>query len=219
MCGSITPVAETTDWHEWHSRYADNTSTLSQRLRLVQRHIDDWLDERPESSLRVVSVCAGQGHDLIGVLARRPDAGRVRAELIEQDPRNVAVAREGAAAAGLAGITVTCADAGDFAAYQTATPADLVLLAGVLGNISDQDVQATITALPRLCAPEATVIWTRTRRAADLTPTVRGWFAGAGFAERAFHAPPGVLFSVGVHQLHGRPNSPPRSGQIFTFLT
>jgi hypothetical protein len=48
---------------------------LSQRLRLVQRHIDDWLDERPESLLQVVSVCAGQGNDLIGVLARRSDSG------------------------------------------------------------------------------------------------------------------------------------------------
>jgi hypothetical protein len=101
-------------------------------------------------------------------------------ELIENDPRNMAAAREGAAAAGLDGITVTCADAGDFAAYRTATPADLVLLAGVPGNISDQDVRATITVLPRLCAPEATVIWTCTRRAADLTSTARRWFGQRG---------------------------------------
>lgn len=210
-------MTETKDWHDWHSPYADETSALSQRLRLVQRHISDWLDERPESALRVVSVCAGQGHDLIGVLARRSDADRVRAELIEKDSRNVAAARAGVAAAGLAGITVTCADAGDFAAYRAAVPADLVLLAGVLGNISDEDVQATITAASRLCAPGATVIWTRTRRAPDLTPAVRGWFAGAGFTELAFHAPPQVLFSVGVHRLHEQPENPPPSGRFFTF--
>jgi hypothetical protein len=63
----------------------------------------------------------------------------VQAELIEMDPRNAAAARERAAAVGLRGITVTCADAGDFAAYRAAVPADLVLLAGVLGNIGDQD--------------------------------------------------------------------------------
>jgi hypothetical protein len=206
-------VTATTDWHDWHSPYADDTSALSRRLRLVQRHIGDWLDERPESSLRIVSVCAGQGNDLVGVLARRSDANRVRAELIEMDSRNVA-----AAAAGLGGITVTCADAGDFAAYRAAVPADLVLLAGVLGNIGDQDVQATITAMPRLCAPRATVIWTRTRRAPDLTPAVRRWFAGAGFSERTFNTPPDVLFSVGVHLFHGQPGSLPPSGRIFTFL-
>jgi hypothetical protein len=210
-------VTEATDWHDWHSPYADDTSALSRRLRLVQRHIDGWLDERPESSLRVVSVCAGQGNDLIGVLARRLDADRVRAELIEKDSRNVAAARGGVAAAGLAGITVTCADAGDFAAYRAAVPADLLLLAGVLGNISDQDVRATINALSRLCAPGATVIWTRTRRAPDLTPAVRGWFAGAAFTELAFHAPAEVLFSVSVHRFHGQPENPPTSGRIFTF--
>lgn len=211
-------MSETKDWHDWHSPYADDTSALSRRLRLVQRHIGDWLDERSESSLRVVSVCAGQGSDLVGVLAGRSDAGRVRAELIEKDSRNVAVARESVAAAGLVGITVTCADAGDFAAYRAVVPADLVLLAGVLGNISDEDVRATITAMSRLCAPGATVIWTRTRRAPDLTPAVRGWFAGAGFAEHAFHAPPDVLFAVGVHRFHGQPESPPPSGRIFTFV-
>jgi hypothetical protein len=62
------------DWRDWHAPYADDTSALSQRLRLVQRHISDWVDERPESALRIVSVCAGQGNDLVGVLARRSDA-------------------------------------------------------------------------------------------------------------------------------------------------
>ena len=170
-------MTATTDWHDWHSPYADDTSALSRRLRLVQRHIGDWLDERPESSLRIVSVCAGQGNDLVGVLARRSDADRVRAELIEKDSRNVAAARGGAAAAGLGGITVTCADAGDCAAYRAAVPADLVLLAGVLGNISDQDVQATITAMP------------------------------PGFSERTSNTPPDVPFSVGVPLFTGSPGA------------
>ncbi|MEU8254294.1 class I SAM-dependent methyltransferase family protein [Micromonospora inaquosa] len=212
-------MTATSDWHEWHLPYEDDTSPLSRRLRLIQQHINDWLDQRPDSSLRVVSVCAGQGHDLIGALALRSDADRVRAELIEYDPRNVTAARMAVAAAGLNGITATQADAGDFAAYRTAAPADLVLLAGVLGNISDGDVRATINALPRLCASDATVIWTRTRRDPDLTPAIRGWFAGSGFTEEAFHAPGDVLFSVGVHRFHGQPQQAPPSGAIFTFTT
>ncbi|MEU8181703.1 class I SAM-dependent methyltransferase family protein [Micromonospora sp. NPDC049044] len=206
-----------TDWHDWHLPYRDDTSPLSRRLRIVQRHITDWLDERSDSSLRVVSICAGQGHDLIGALASRPDTYRVRAELIEYDPRNVAAARRGIVAAQLTGFTVTHADAGDFAAYRTAAPADLVVLAGVLGNISEEDVRATVDALPRLCASDATVIWTRTRRAPDLTPAIRCWFAAAGFAEQAFHAPSDVLFSVGVHRFRGQPQQAPPGGRIFTF--
>ncbi|WP_433353331.1 class I SAM-dependent methyltransferase family protein [Micromonospora saelicesensis] len=211
-------MTASTDWHDWHLPYDDDTSPLSRRLRLVQQHINDWLDQRPDSSLRIISVCAGQGHDLIGALAPRSDADRVCAELIEYDPRNVAAARMGITAAGLNGITATQADAGDFAAYRTAAPADLVVLAGVLGNISDCDVRATIDALPRLCASEATVIWTRTRRGPDLTPAIRDWFADAGFAEEAFHAPPpDVLFSVGAHRFHGQPQQAPPTGRIFTF--
>ena len=206
-----------TDWHDWHHPYADEHSPLSRRLRLVQRHVSQWLDRRTESSLTVVSACAGQGLDLVDVLAGRPDAGRVRARLIEYDQRNVDAARAGIAAAGLTDVTVVRADAGDLSSYAGAVPADLVLLAGVLGNITDADVRATIAALPQLCAAGATVIWTRTRKAPDLTPAVRDWLSEAGFAEHAFEAPDGVLFSVGVHSFTGRPQ-PLAGGKLFEFV-
>ncbi|BCJ77285.1 hypothetical protein CS0771_68290 [Catellatospora sp. IY07-71] len=209
-------MARTKDWHDWHQPYADPESPLSRRLRLVQRHVAEWLDERPEPLLTVVSACAGQGRDLLGVLAGRADARRVRATLIEFDPRNAAAARELASGTG-ADVTVVCGDAGVTAAYADAVPADLVLLAGVLGNITDDDVRSTVTALPQLCAPGAAVIWTRTRRAPDLTPAIRTWFAEAGFAERAFHAPDGVLFSVGVHRLTAPPRSLDPSLRLFRF--
>ncbi|MEV4417682.1 class I SAM-dependent methyltransferase [Catellatospora sp. NPDC049609] len=204
------------DWHDWHRPYEDPDSPLSRRLRLVRRHIDDWLDERPERSLSVVSACAGQGRDLLGVLAARPDAGRVRARLVEFDPRNADVAREAASRIG-ADVSVLCADAGLLASYAGSVPADLVLFAGVLGNISDDDVRTTVAALPRLCAPGATVIWTRTRRAPDLTPAIRAWFAEAGFTEQAFDAPADVLFTVGVHRLTAPPQPLGPPGRLFRF--
>ncbi|MBV1850834.1 SAM-dependent methyltransferase [Catellatospora tritici] len=204
-----------TDWADWHRDYADPGSPLSRRLALVRSHIDSWLDRRPEPLLRVVSACAGQGHDLLGVLAGRADADRVQARLIEYDPRNAAAARAGAA--GLAGVEVLCADAGGFGSYAGAVPADLVLMAGVFGNVSDDDVRATVAALPSLCAPGATVIWTRTRRAPDLTPVIDGWFTAAGFVQRAFHAPDDVLFTVGVHEFTGAPRPLPAGGTMFRF--
>lgn len=208
----------TTDWQEWHRPYADEMSPLSRRLRLVREHIGRWLDDRPRGRLTVVSACAGQGHDLIGVLAGRDDAARVRATLLEYDPGNVAAARAAAEEAGLATVTVVRADAGHLASYVGAVPADLVLMAGVFGNISDHDVHRTVRALPQLCAADATVIWTRTRRAPDLTPAVRGWFREAGFREEAFHAPEDVQFSVGVHRLVGAPRPLDETGELFTFV-
>ncbi|GAA2496459.1 class I SAM-dependent methyltransferase [Winogradskya humida] len=206
-------MASTKDWLDWHLPYADEQSPLSRRLRLIQHHLTEWLDSKSDAAT-IVSVCAGQGHDLIGVLA----AGPVRAHLIEFDPRNVAAARERIGEAGLDNVTVICADAGDLTTYQDLGRADLVLLAGVLGNISDADVRRTIERVPQLCTKGATVIWTRARRAPDLTPAIRAWFAEAGFAERAFHAPEDVMFTVGVHEFHGEPQPLEPAGTIFRFL-
>lgn len=167
--------------------------------------------------MSVVSMCAGQGHDILAALASRPDARRVSATLIEYEPRNVAAARTRAVAESLDTVTVTQADAGDLASYRQAVPADLIIMAGVLGNISDADAHPTIQALPQLCAADATVIWTRTRRAPDLTPAVRRWLADAGFSEQAFTAPDDVLFSVGVHRFTGIPQ-PLENGKIFQFI-
>ncbi|GAA2579386.1 hypothetical protein GCM10010435_65560 [Winogradskya consettensis] len=205
-------MAPTEDWLDWHLPYADEQSPLSRRLRLIQHHLTEWLDSKPDGGT-IVSVCAGQGHDLIGVLTARP----VRAHLIEFDPRNVAAARERISKAGLHNVTVICADAGDLTTYQDLGRADLVLLAGVLGNISDADVRRTIETVPQLCTPGATVIWTRARRAPDLTPAIRAWFAETGFTERAFHAPADVLFTVGVHEFHGVPQPLEPAGTVFRF--
>jgi hypothetical protein len=211
-------MSHTKDWYQWHAAYADSDSPLSRRLRLIQEQIASWLDERSDPSLTVVSICAGQGRDLLEVLAGRPDAARVRAHLVEYDQRNVAVAKATISAAGICNVRVLRADAGDPATYVGVVPADLVLLAGVLGNISDADVQATIGALPRLCAAGATVIWTRTRRAPDLTPAVRRWLGESGFVQRAFHAPDDVFFSVGVHQFVGDPEPLNPHGRLFKFV-
>ena len=41
------------------------------------------------------------------------------------------------------------------------------------------------------------------RRPPDLTPSVRGWFAEAGFVEKSFVAPSPYVLSIGCHQLVG----------------
>ncbi|TYB37147.1 SAM-dependent methyltransferase [Micromonospora sp. AP08] len=207
-----------THWQAWHEPYADENSPLSRRLRLVQQHIASWLDQRSDERLTVVSVCAGQGHDLIGVLASRSDAQRVHGTLLEYDAGNVAAAQAAANQAGLSNLVIRQADAGQLSTYAGAVPADLVLMVGVFGNISDADVERTVAALPRLCAEGATVIWTRARRAPDLTPAVREWLRDAGFVEEAFHAPDDVRFSVGVHRFESPPQPLNAAGTVFTFL-
>ncbi|MDX6235764.1 MAG: hypothetical protein QOG10_579 [Kribbellaceae bacterium] len=61
-----------TDWLEWHARYDDQDSPLSRRLQAVQRGIRGHLEARPDQPVRAISACAGQGRDLIEVLASHP---------------------------------------------------------------------------------------------------------------------------------------------------
>jgi len=178
----------TTDWSRWHDAYARPGSGLGDRLAAVRALIDRRLDATAPDPVRVVSACAGDGRDLLGVLAGRADAGRVTALLVERDAGLAARARE-AAKELPARVDVQQADAAQSDVYTGAVPADLVLLCGIFGNVSDDDVRATVEAAPQLCAPGAEVIWTRHRHDPDLTPSIRGWFTAAGFEEVAFVAP------------------------------
>jgi hypothetical protein len=186
------------DWVEWHDRYQPG-SALHRRLLVVQRRIRDTLDTAPPGEIRALSMCAGQGLDLLGVLDDHPRAADVRARLVELDPRNAEKARESAPP----GVEVITGDAADSSNYAPIVPVHLALVCGVFGNISDQNIRRTIAELPRLCVPGATVIWTRHREPPDLTPTVRAWFTEHGFTEVAFDIEVGYPFSVGTHRLTG----------------
>lgn len=194
------------DWQAWHERYADPASPLSRRLAVVQALLADALCAAPAGTIALTSACAGDGRDVRGVLAVHPRAGDVQAVLVELDP-------ELAAAAG-----AVQGDAGDLATYRDVPPADVLLLCGVFGNISDEDVQRTITDASRLCRPGATVLWTRGRRAPDLTPTIRRWWGDAGWKETAFvTGAPTADWAVGSAYLTRDP-LPYRGSRLFTFL-
>lgn len=97
-------------------------------------------------------------------------------------------------------------------------PADLVLLCGIFGNVSDDDVVRTIALAPRLCRSGALVVWTRHRKAPDLTPRIRSWFGQHGFEEGAFTAPEDGVWSVGLHRFAGEPRSLRCGQRLFTFV-
>jgi hypothetical protein len=134
-------------------------------------------------SVQALSACSGDGRDILGVLFERNDADRVRTTLIEVNPRIAESARNTAAAATLAVIEVRIADAGNTDSYVGAVPADLVILVGIFGNISDEDLERTIYAAPQFCRPGATLVWSRGRDHSDLNDAVRTWFVEAGFTE------------------------------------
>jgi hypothetical protein len=173
----------------------------------------------PAGDVRLISLCAGQGRDVIGVLAEHPRRDDVHARLVELDERNVAIARQAAQAAGLHGVEVLRADAGITDAYASAVPAQIVVVCGIFGNISDGDIEATMAALPSLCAPGALVLWTRHRKPPDLTPAIRSWFSEAGFSEQAFDTSHDGFMAVGAHRLTGESAALMPGQRLFTFAT
>ncbi len=208
------------DWVAWHSAYEDPASSLSARLERVREHLSRAIDRAPPGPVRLVSLCAGQGHDVLGVLPGHPRRGDVRAVLVEADPANAALAAGGAAKAGLGGVEVRCADASLVASFADALPADVLLLCGIFGNVADSDIERTVRAAASLCADGATVIWTRHRRSPDLTPRIRSWFASGGFEDVAFDAVDTAgLVGVGVNIRRERLAlpSPVAPGPLFTF--
>jgi hypothetical protein len=194
------------DWEGWHAAYDDPSSPLSVRLRLVCGHLSRALDLASPGPVRLISLCAGQGRDVLAVLPGHPRRQDVYALLVESNHRNAERARLRAGAMELTNVEVREADAGRVDSFADALPADILLLCGIFGNVSVSDIQRTVEAAPGLCAPGATVLWTRHRRAPDLTPQIRAWFRASGFEEVAFDAPEtDSLTGVGVHRL---PNSP-----------
>jgi Methyltransferase domain len=193
-------------WVRWHEAYADPASPLSVRLGLVQAALRCALDEAAPGPVRVLSLCAGQGRDVIDVVAGHDRAADVTAVLVELDPALVAFARDRAATVGVE-VSVVEGDAGRCAVWAAGVPAEVVLACGLFGNISEADLVRTVAALPGVCPPGGSVIWTRHRRPPDRTPLVREAFAAAGFEEVSFEAPPApYVLAVGWHRR--RPSGP-----------
>ncbi|HEY2215255.1 MAG TPA: AIM24 family protein [Acidimicrobiales bacterium] len=227
-------------WVQWHRAYEEPGSRLTVRLRLVQEAIRAALAEAmqpraesaesaessesseppPRREIRIVSICAGQGRDVIDVVADLAGTDSpstelggttLRCLLVELDPALVEFARHRAAAAGVDDlIDVVEGDASQARHYAPYLPADVVVVAGVFGNISDADIRRTIEFMPTWCAPGGSVVWTRHRREPDLTPAVREWFAAAGFEEMSFESPDDFVLTVGRHRLVNPPPRHPR---------
>jgi hypothetical protein len=204
-------------WVRWHDAYEDPNSSLSRRLAIVQARLRDALDVAAPGPIRLLSMCAGQGRDVIGVLASHPRRSDVRATLVELDATLVAAARAMATNAGL-DLDIIEGDAALTDNYAGIVPADIAMVCGLFGNISDADIRATIAELPHLVGPDATAIWTRHRLEPDATPMIRQWFIDEGFEEVAFDTADGHALGVGTARFRGTPE-PFRPGRrLFTFI-
>jgi len=206
------------DWNRWHEKYDDPDSAFARRLETVRERIRAALDQAPAGPLRAISLCAGQGRDLIPVLAEHPRGADVHARLVELDSGNADQARSQAAAAGLAGVEVVTGDASLTDHYLDLVPADLVLVCGVYGNLRLPDIENTVAACAALCATGGTVLWTRGRNPdPSIAPRIAAWYEQHGF-EKVWLAGPEAQMCVGAYRHTGTPAPLTPGVSMFEFV-
>jgi hypothetical protein len=127
-------------------------------------------------------------------------------------------ARETAVKLGVEHVTVLTGDAGETESFAFALPVDLLVLCGIFGNVSEENVALTVAASPAMLRPGATVIWARGISEPDLRPAIRRWFVDAGLRETAFDSKPNG-FAVGAATSSQHPRTdPPLPARLFTFV-
>lgn len=209
------------DWQAWHRDYDDPESPVSQRLVEVRSRLSAELAAR-SGRVRLLSLCSGDARDTIPVLATlgRP----VDACVVELDPDLADAARRAAADAGVE-VDVRAGDASDPTTYADRLPVDVLMLIGVLGNVSDGDAETTVSAAASMLTPGGTVLWTRSDRFradpshayGDPAEWVRGLFEVRGFETRAYVVPDEGHWRLGVSQLT-EPAHDPLPDRLFTFV-
>jgi|SRR5579862_797130 len=209
-----------THWVRWHDAYDDADGSLSRRLLVVGRFLSRALDERqrPSGVVTVLSLCAGDGRDVVPLLAAGGRPAWVRAALVELDPVLAARARAHASAAG-AVVEVREADAGRLSSFADVVPVDVLMLCGVFGNLEPDSVRALVATLPSLVVPGGLIVWTRGGSEPDQRPVVRRSFLEAGAEEVAYEGAP-EAFGVGLNRVPAtaRPGNTEGPEHLFEFV-
>jgi hypothetical protein len=135
---------------------------FQRRLDEVKKQITEALDECPPGPLRIISICSGDGRDILGVLPDHPRRQDAVCLLIDANAKAIADARSGALAAGVEKqFHCIVGDAACLDHYAEFGPANLILISGVFVYLLPSDAEKLIAALPMLCQAGCFVIWNR----------------------------------------------------------
>ena len=209
------------NWDEWYKHY-DSLPGLQERLRIVREQIVAALNECPAGQIQIVSICAGDGRDLIGALQNHPRRDNVSALLLDNHAESIARGEAAAKETGLRRqLRFLDADAAQAKNYLGAVPADLVLLSGFLGHLPHRDVPALINSLPMFCKTGGQVIWNRHLILHDgrqQVPLIRDFFRETNFEEVQFEKTDANGYAVGRARFAGQPALLDASRVLFEFV-
>lgn len=216
------------DWHKWHRTYDENPA-FRKRLVLVRNHLSRCLDRSAPGEVRIISVCAGDGRDVLRTLAGHKRLADARARLVELDPNLVADGENACKALGLSShVEFVNGDATDLGSYRAVAPANVVAMCGMLGLVDLPELPKVVRAMQALCAHKGHVVWTRRldwRNGVRQTKVLQKLMAQAGFRRATLSVTsfgallfktPRPSFAVGTHRYDGEPVALPESGPLFT---
>lgn len=208
------------DWVEFLKGY-DLWPPLQSRLMLVREHLASALMHAPHGPIQITSICAGDGRDVIGALEHHPRRKDVSTTLIELNAELVSRGRNAAAAMNMSdSIHFLNADATLANTYYGTPVADVLLMAGVLGNVRERHERMLIDNLAQLCRAGTTLIWTRGSAGNENLQAVQRILAllgNADFVEVALSETNPAGFVVGSHRFDGKPRSLNKAARLFEF--
>src|SRR4051794_39359363 len=111
------------NWSAWHTKY-EKSPSLTSRLRIVRAQIVAALDECAAGPVTIVSLCAGDGRDVIEALRQHKRRSDTLAWLLDTDEESLARGATSVAEAGLENhVRFVQADAGLACNYLGKVPA------------------------------------------------------------------------------------------------
>ncbi|PHJ57717.1 type 12 methyltransferase [Nostoc linckia z18] len=207
------------DWFEWHELY-NSEPKLQQRLEIVREYIAYSLNASADGPIHIVSVCAGDGRDLLGTLKNHPRKQDVYARLVEINPSLVERGRATIESLGLdKQIEFINGDATIATNYVGAVPANIVLVCGVFGNLPEEtELNRLLDNLSFLSKEGAFVIWTRGHsNGIAYSDNVRKTLRVFGFEEVNFKLTATGDMGIGINRYLGKNLTVPKEQQLFVF--
>jgi hypothetical protein len=205
-------------WSGWPEK-AYQREGYQQRLQAVQEHLSECLDEAPPGPVRILSMCAGDGRDVIGAVRAHRRRKDVSAWLVELNSQSVELGKGYSVNAGLErSLKFINADATVYSTYKQIAQADIVLVCGVWGHVPAGEKSMLVRAISTLCKPGGAVIWTRgTSKGIGRVREIEALFAGTWWDKSRVTYTPDAAWAIATYRYHGPAHEMPADGQIFHF--
>ena len=207
------------EWVDWHEGYAPGSPLSHASRGGAAPDPSERSTRAPPGPIHVISMCAGDGRDLLGVLPDTSPQPRTFARCWWNSTPTLRNAPRERAAEVSPTIEVVTGDASNDQQLMRVPSRPTSCSRAASSATSPTTTFTTRWLICRRSAhPNATVIWTRGTFAPDLTPTIRVWFMEAGFTELDFVAIPDTTVGVGANRLTSPPHPFEPDVRLFTFL-